>query len=243
MSAGLVVAVRSLFAFTVLLLFTRMLGKQHVGQLTLFDFAAAITIGSIAATMSVELENPTTNGLIGLSIWTLATLSLQFASAKWRPVHRMVTGEPLILVQNGKIMESAMAKARYAIDELKMQLRQMGVFEMADVEFAVLETNGALSVLRKAQEQPITPRDLQISTEYKGLPTELVVAGEIIQENLERIGLNQAWLKQALAAQGVKSVEQVDYAEINTRGELYVNARDDQPLLVHEGADRPGSQG
>jgi len=232
-----VVFVRGIIAFLTLLIFTRILGKQQVSELTFFDYIHGITIGSIAATLTTDLSSRAWPHWVGLATWTAAVWFLQWVSLRSRAVAKYINGEPVILIMNGQIMEKNLKKMRYTLDDLLIQLRHRGIFDLKEVEFALLETTGQLSVLKKSQYAPVTPHDLKIPTKYKGLSTELIYDGKVIDINLKRFNLDRAWLEQQLKAQGIQSPREVFLALLNTEGELYVNRYQDQGQPVTDLSD------
>jgi len=237
-----VVIFRSVLAFIFLLIYARILGKQQVAQLTFFEYVAGITIGSIASEMSVDLTSSVLPHAIGLTVWFLLPLSLQLVSAKSRLAGKVISGEPVIVIQNGKLLDKALRIARYRIDDLLEKLRSKGVFDISEVEFALLEANGDVSVLLKSQHRPVTPADLGLETKYEGLPTELVVDGEIQRQNLDNLGLSREWLMGELRRRGIGDARDVFYAALNTRGELYVDVYRDKLVKLQDASDYPGVQ-
>ncbi|NLW59790.1 MAG: DUF421 domain-containing protein [Firmicutes bacterium] len=237
MNEAAVVFVRGIIAFFILLIFARLLGKQQVSELTFFDYILGITIGSIAATLTTDLSSRAWPHWVGLATWTAAVWFLQWVSLRSRAVAKYINGEPVILIMNGQIMEKNLKKMRYTLDDLLIQLRHRGIFDLKEVEFALLETTGQLSVLKKSQYAPVTPHDLKIPTKYKGLSTELIYDGKVIDINLKRFNLDRAWLEQQLKAQGIQSPREVFLALLNTEGELYVNRYQDQGQPVTDLSD------
>lgn len=155
MNEVLVVVVRGIIAFFTLLIFTRILGKTEISQLTYFDYVNGITIGSIAATLTTNLNERALPEWVGLATWTGAVIIMQLIALKSRYLSKYLNGEPVVVIMNGQIMEDAMKKMRYHLNELLVQLREKGVFDISQVEFAVLETSGKLSVLKKSTYQPV----------------------------------------------------------------------------------------
>ena len=228
MNEAAVVFFRGIISFFTLLIFARILGKQQVSELTFFDYILGITIGSIAASLTTDLSSRAWPHWVGLATWTAAVWFLQWISLRSRAVAKYINGEPVILIMNGQIMERNLRRMRYTLDELLMQLRQQNIFDLKTVEFAILETNGKISVLRKSQFAPVTPADLNIPTQYEGLSIELIYDGRIIDTNLKRVNLDRTWLEKQLNAQGIKKPGEVFLALLNTEGELYVNRYQDQ---------------
>jgi len=221
------ILLRGLGAFIMVLIITRIVGKTQVGQLTVSDFINAIVIGSIAAAMVTDIKENAWYYTFGLALFGLLTIGAEYLAMKSRPARKLIEGEPTIVIHNGKILEDNMKKLIYHMDDLMMQLREKNVFNIADVEYAIAEPNGALSVLLKTQKRPLTPQDLQIPTKYEGVPSELVVDGVVILQNLKQNNLTEEWLYRELEKQGVKSVQEVAYASLDTDGKLYVDKRQD----------------
>ncbi|GAB6181872.1 DUF421 domain-containing protein [Desulfotomaculum defluvii] len=233
MEIYLEVALRAIGAYFSLLLVTRLVGKEQLGQLTASDFANAIAIGSIAAEMSFDHKENFIYYIIPIIIFGSLTYINNLLSLKFRPVRKLLEGEPVIVIQNGKILENNIRKERYNLDNLVMQLREKNVFNIANVEFAVLEPNGRLSVLIKSNRQPLTASDLNISTQYQGLSSEIIVDGKLIMKNLKQHGLTQQWLCEQLSLQGIHRIEDVSLASLDTSGNLYVDKyTDDLPQEI-----------
>lgn len=223
MNEAAVTFARGVIAFITLLIFTRVLGKQQVSQLTFFDYILGITIGSIAATLTTDLSSRAWPHWIGLVTWSAAVYFLQWLTICNRKISKYLNGEPIILIMNGQIMENNLTKIRHSMDELLGQLRNQGVFDIGVVEFAVLEINGQLSILKKSQHVPVTPQDLNLPTKYKGISTELIYDGLVIEANLQQANLDRTWLDNQLHALNIDSPSEVFLALLNAEGELYVD--------------------
>ena len=178
--------------------------------------------------------------LIALFIFSVLTYLMRYISLKSRAARKLLAGEPVVVIQNGKVMEQSMQRSHYSTDDLLMQLRTKGVFNIADVEFAVLEPNGRLSVLLKSHKMPATREDLQLDSQYQGLSSELIMDGEIIYQNLEQNNLDEAWLIGELSKQGIKSAEDVSLAILDTEGNLYVDQKQDSIQHDTKVQDDPG---
>ena len=217
MSISLLVFIRSMVAFIVLFIFTRIIGKQQVSQLTVFEYLVGITIGSIAAAMSIELEIQTLNGIVGIAVWALIPIGLAMINLKSPILRRYIEGEPKVLIRNGRIVDHNLRKERLDLDQLMMLLRQKNVFSMADVEFAILEVNGQLSVLPKADKKPLTPSDLKIPVQKEEFPLVVIKDGVINHQKLLEGGLDSIWLTGKLREQGINDIKEVMLAQINGR--------------------------
>ncbi|NSW83239.1 MAG: DUF421 domain-containing protein [Syntrophothermus sp.] len=215
-------------AFFGILVYTRILGKQQISQMTFYEYVTGITFGSIAAAIALDREANT-----GIFLWVLTVfVALNYftgvLTVKSRPMRKLIEGEPTILIHNGKILEHNMAKLRYDMENLMMQLREKNVFNIADVEFAVAENDGNLSVLVKSQKRPVTPADLNMPTRYEGIPSEIIVDGEVVYQNLKQNNLDEQWLIQELKKRGYNSPKDILYASLDTDGNLYIDERRDK---------------
>lgn len=222
------ILLRAVGAFAGVVLVTRLVGKSQVGQLTISDYVNGIVIGSIAAGLATDVKTSPWYYLLGLVVFTALTISTQWVGLKYRPARKFFGDEPTIVIHNGKILERNMRRMRYNVDDLMMQLREKGYFNIADVEFAVAEPNGSLSVLPKSDKKPVTPSDLGVPTKYEGIPSELIVDGVIIKQNLRQNNLTEEWLLKELERQGIYSVKDVIYAALDTEGRLYVDKKADE---------------
>jgi uncharacterized membrane protein YcaP (DUF421 family) len=223
-----VILIRSVWAFLLLLLMTRIMGKKQLSQLTFFDYCVGITIGSIAATMSVDQNVKIANGLISLLIWGLFPILLAVIGLKSRSFLHITDGKPAIVIKNGEILENSMKKNQLAIDELMMLLREKSVFKVADVEMAVLETNGELSVMKKTEQEPITPFMLGMKLEKEHAPTLLVADGHVLSKNLHTLGYTEEWLMGEMEKQGAFRIEDVFLAQVDSTGSLFIDMYKEQ---------------
>lgn len=221
--------IRIVIGFIGLLILTRIMGRKEISQMTSFHFVSAIAIGSIAANFVLGPSISIKHGLISLIGWTIFTLLIDIIDFKSMLIKKITSGEPVIVIKEGKIIEKALRKNRLDVDTLKALLRDKNIFNFSDVDYAIFETNGKLSVLPKEQKQPITKSDLELSNMPKNmfpLTTEVVSDGKIISENLTKLNLDVNWLHQQLLQAGVKSVEDVFYAEVQEGGSLFIDSKD-----------------
>lgn len=218
----LLVILRSILSFTFLLLMVRFIGKQQLSQLTFFDFISGITIGSIAAIAASDLT-AAWEPWLALTVWTALTLGVANLALFSRKFRKVVDGEPTVLIHKGKILEHNLGKVRYTVDDLRAQLRAKNAFAMADVEYAILETNGQLSVMKNPRKDIPIREDFLLLGEYTGLETELVVDGEVLYENLENLNKDEKWLREMLRAYGVEFASEVFYCSVDEKGKMYVD--------------------
>ncbi len=208
------------------LLILRLTGKREIGQLSPFDFVVAIIVAELAARPLEDPNMPLWYGLVPIGLLGLLEVVLSWLTLKSRGLRLFLYGHPQTIIKNGKLLRSEMKKSRYNLDDIMCQLREHGVANIQDVEMGVLECSGKMSIILKSQKRPITPEDLGLRTKYEGLPTILIMDGEIARENLRLIDLDEEWLLQRLREKGL-TVDEVLIATISTDGRLFINEKDD----------------
>lgn len=219
------IIIRSIIAFFVLFLLTRLMKSKQLSQLTFFDYVVGITIGSIAATMSVDKNIQIMNGVSSLIVWGLVPVLLSLISIKSRKFLRMTDGTPTIVIQNGQISEKALLKNQLAFEELMMLLREKDIFLLSDVEYAIFETNGQLSVLKKTDALPVTPKQLDLAIKPEPLPTFLIIDGVILYDNLKRINKDEKWLMNQLKKRGYNDATEIFVAQFDNKSELFISKK------------------
>lgn len=218
---------RGVVTISWLILLTKLMGQRQIGRMTLFDFIIAITIGSVTAG---GLNNSRTNLIsVLISITTLAVIDiiLSFISLKFSKIRRIIQGEPKILIKNGKILEQTLKNTRMNLDDLLLGLRRNKLANIGDVEFAILEPNGKISVIPKSQARPVKPKDINIDTNYEGYPVVIIEDGNILEDNLKKNNLDKEWLKDQLKNQDIDNENEVLAAILDTQGRLFINKKND----------------
>lgn len=223
------IIIRSFTAVIVLFILTRIMGKKQVSQLTFFDYIVGISIGSVAAVLAVDNTIVYSHGIASMVIWAIFPLLLSYISMKSIPARKLLDGKPTIIVQNGKLIEDNLKKIQLNINDVLEELRLNGAFNIADVEFAILETSGKVSVQFKSQKQPVTPSDLNIPTGYQGLSANVIIDGQIMHENLSLLRLDENWLIGELKKQNVSSSSEVLLASLDTNGKLHIDKKSNNP--------------
>lgn len=215
---------RTTGAFFAILFLARIIGKKQISQLTFFHYVTGITFGSIAAEISAQVETPFWDGFISLIWWTLLTVFVSYLSFKSKTLRVVFDDKPTIVIQNGVILSKALNKARLNLDELTMLLREQSIFSVADVEYAIFETNGNLSVMKKAPLAAATKQDVKVTaTPSTYIPTEVISNGKITYANLQQLNLTEDWLIKKLKKKNIDRIEQVYYAQVLENGSLYVS--------------------
>ncbi|MDP4092073.1 MAG: DUF421 domain-containing protein [Bacillota bacterium] len=220
---------RCLMSAVILFIFTRLMGKKSIAHLTPFDYIAGITLGSISGSFSIDKRVGYVHGIMGIAAWSLLAFAVSYLSMKSMKIRKITGSTPAVLIQNGKIVEKNLRRELFNINDFLEELRQKGVFNLADVEFALLETNGKISVQMKSQKQPLTPSDLNMDTGYQGLSLTLIADGEIIFDNLKQVNLDEGWLDQELRKRGIGTSKDVMLASLDTSGKLYIDMKNNDP--------------
>lgn len=227
MPEWLEITLRTLMAVVVLFLMTKLLGKRQVTQLSVFEYITGITIGSLAAYISLDLEANWYLGIVSLTVWVAVSLGIELLQVKSKTARNLIDGRATVLIKDGKILEDNLMKERLNSDELLDQLRQKNVFKAADVEFAVMEPNGELSVLLKKENQPLTPKHLGIKVSPEGEPQTVIMDGKRLDDPLAALGYSRQWLNTELDKLGV-AIENVYLGQADSYGQLYVDLFDDK---------------
>jgi uncharacterized membrane protein YcaP (DUF421 family) len=236
----LITSLRAFIAFVTLLIVTRVMGKKQISQLTFFDFIVGITVGSIAAILTTDLSVRPFPQWLAICEWVAFALIAEWIALKDRWWGKVLDGQPTIMVYKGKILEDNLAANRYRVDDLRGQLRQRGIFSLADVEYAILETNGELSVLKKPGLDPVSRDDLKLPPVPTGIAVELIQDSKVISQNLQEIGRDINWLSNELYKQGVTNLGQVAFASVGADGSLYVDKYQDELGSIINPGDYPG---
>lgn len=231
------IIIRSFFALVFLFILTRILGKKQISQLTFFEYVLGITIGDLAGTISTNVDFNFWHGVIAILVWVLIPLILEILTLKSKTLRLWFEGKETVVIQDGKILEDNLKKERYTGDELLSQLRTKNVFRMADVEFAVLEASGELSVLLKSELQPLTPKHFGMKQVREKQTQSVIMDGVIQDEPMAEAGRGRGWLHTELDKLGVTK-ENVFLAQVDTQGELTVDLYDDK-LKVPQPIERP----
>ena len=195
------VILTALLSVVALFIITKIMGHKQVSQLDFFDYVSGITIGSIGAELATELEAPY-KPLIALAIYGLASLVLNFLAHKIPRTRKYINGTPTILMNQGKIYRKNLKKAKLDLSEFMLLCREQGYFDLDEIQLAVFEHNGKLSILPKAANRPVTPEDLKITAKATHIGVEVIMDGCVIGDNLSRAGKDEKWLELQLRAQG-----------------------------------------
>ncbi|WP_032120591.1 DUF421 domain-containing protein [Clostridium amazonitimonense] len=221
----LYVFIKSIVTFIVLLLLARLMGRKQLSQITFFDYIVGITIGSIAGSGIIESNIDIYDTIIALMVWGALPIITGYINLKNMHIRKLIESDPVIIIQNGIVNEKNMRKVRYNIGDLLMQLREKGVFDLNEVEFALLEAHGELSILKKPCNREVTLKDLNIKGEYKGLTIEVILDGVILKSHLNIINKDEKWIFNQLKNKGIQDIKEVIYAGYTCDGRLEIIER------------------
>lgn len=197
------VAVTSLVSLAALFLLTKLMGNKQVSQMNLFDYIIGITIGSIAAEMATELDTPE-NALLAMAVYAVAAVCISVLTNKSLAARRVMTGKPLVLMDGGVLYRENLKKAKMDLGEFLMFCRIGGFFDLNQIQTALLEHNGTVTFLPVEMQRPATPADLSMQPEQTLLQTPVILDGEALPGNLQRVGKDMTWLMGQIRRQGYK---------------------------------------
>ncbi len=221
----LILTIRAVILYFLVVLIVRIMGKHQIGQLQPYELVITIMISELASIPMQDPDIPLINGIVPILTLLFLQISLSFLSLKSEVAQRLICGGPSILIENGKINEPELTRLRFNLNDLLEQLRLKDVPNIANVEYAILETSGKLSVITKSQRRSLSPEDLKLETEYEGMPTSLIIDGVLKKENLSRVKLDETWLKNELQKFGLKKWQDVFLASLDTTGKLFLQPK------------------
>ncbi|MBE0068173.1 DUF421 domain-containing protein [Thermoanaerobacterium thermosaccharolyticum] len=218
----LIIFFRTLILYFLVVVVMRIMGKQQIGQLQPYELVVAIMIADLVAVPMQNKGIPLLTGIIPIFTLLISQLFLSYISMKSLRGREMICGKPTVLIDKGKILTKELQKERYNINDLLEELRVMGYPNIADVEYAILETNGCLSVIPKVDKRPVTPNDLNLTPQYEGLPLPIIIDGNIIHQNMKIANVDMKWLNDQLKMWNVNNIENVILASLDPNKVLTV---------------------
>ncbi|MEG6572321.1 DUF421 domain-containing protein [[Clostridium] cellulosi] len=218
------VVIRSICAYIILLIVYKLMSRKFLSQLTYFDFIVGVLLGAIAARISLGAANSLLLGIISAAVIVLLVLLSEWLDFKSFRFFKAIDGTPVVVICNGEIIDGNLKKLRISMSRLLEMLREKNFFNVGDVNFAIIESDGRLSVIPKSAERPVVLSDIDKTEQEAKLPVDLIMDGKLIPENLAEAGLDEQWLISQLAPKNLK-VENIFYAALTTSGELYVSPK------------------
>lgn len=202
------VILTAILSVAALLIITKIMGHKQVAQLDFFDYISGITMGSIGAELATELENPE-RPLIALAVYCLVSIVLNLLTQKMPRTRKYVNGTPTILMNDGKLYRENLKKSKLDLSEFMMLCREQGYFDLDEIQTAMFEYNGKLSVLPKAENRPLSPQDMKVKAKMTHVGVEVIMDGRLMGENLSRMGRDENWLKKQLRAEGYQDAKAI----------------------------------
>ncbi len=218
----LTICYQALFSIIALMILTKFMGYRQVSQFSMFDYINGITIGSIAAEMAIDLEGNFMKPFVAMVVYTIVVILLSKLSQKSIKLRRLINGKAIMIYQNGQIYNENLRKAKMNIDEFLVECRVNGYFDLSQIDSAVLEPNGKISILPVAKDRPATPKDLGIEPTQEEIFANIIIDGKVMPENLKHIGRDMNWLNQKLDGQNIKKTEDVFLAICDKQDNFYV---------------------
>lgn len=202
------VVLTSILSVVALFIITKIMGHKQIIQLDFYDYIIGITIGSIAAELATELEQPW-KPLIAMLIYGIISIGLSILTSKLPKMRKYINGSPTIIMNNGKLYRDNLKKAKLDLSEFMVLCRQSGFFNLNDIQTAIFEYNGKLTILPVSDKRPVTPADINLMPPAEYICTEVIMDGRIIDGNLKRMGLDTNWLQKQLETQGYKNAKEI----------------------------------
>ena len=230
------VILRALISLIALFSVTKLLGKKQVSQLSLFDYVIGISIGNFAAEMTTDLDLPYTHGVVAVLIFGLVAYLVSVFTMKSISLRRFFIGTPTVLIQEGKILMKGLKQVKFDINDLLEECRGNGYFDISQIEYALMEANGKLSILPKGENLPVTIKDMNIKPEKQSLCANVIIDGKIMYTNLKNMNKDKKWLVQELKIKGYKTFENILLATLdnNEKVTVYEKNNDIEPLVILE---------
>lgn len=219
--------VRVLIIYILVLIIMRLMGKRELGQMQPFELVIAIMIADLASVPMADTGIPITNGIIPILALLLIQLIISLINLKSINGRKIICGVPAILIYRGKIDEKVMKKEKFTVNELQERLRQNNIFNIGDVEYAILETSGQVTVIQKPEKRNTIPEDFGMLPEYEGIPYDLVIDGKVMYENLKAIGRDYTWLKKQVEKFKIKP-EQALVVTFDGKGQIFCQAKEEK---------------
>lgn len=216
----LITFLRTILLYIIVLIVMRLMGKREIGQLQPFELAISIMIADLASTPMADTGIPITNGIIPILALLVMHLLISMINMKSIKARSILCGKPSILIYRGKINEKVLKQERFTVNELEERLRGNNIINIGDVEYAILETSGQITVIEKPEKRNVTLGDLKINAEYEGIPYDLVVDGKVMYENLKILNKDYNWLKKQVSKFGIEP-KQALIVTIDGKGKIF----------------------
>lgn len=229
MSDFLNICFRTVLVLIILFFITKMMGKKQISELNFFDYVVGITIGSIAADISLDIEKDMIAGIAALFIYGFISYIISFVSIKSILARRFFIGVPTVLVEKGKIIESGLKKSKIDVNDLLMEARENGYFNLDEIDYALMEVNGNISFLPKEKEKPVTKRDMKIKCSNEGLTVNAIIDSKYMVNNMKAINKDKEWLDHELKVNGYDNYDNILLATIDNNYKVTIYEKNVKP--------------
>ena len=229
MNECLNIASRTIVMAVIIFFLTKLLGKKQISQLSFFDYIVGITIGSTVADISLDVEKNFIGGIISLVIFVIIAYFISIITMKSITARRFLTGVPTVLVEKGKIIESGLKKCKLDVNELLAEARIEGYFDIEEIDYALMEINGAISFLPKEKDKPVTKKDMKVKLDKNGLTASVIIDGVYMENNMTAIGKDKEWLDHELKVQGYNDYNEILLATIDVNNKVTIYRKDVRP--------------
>ncbi|MCI6265598.1 MAG: DUF421 domain-containing protein [Erysipelotrichaceae bacterium] len=213
---------RTILVLVILFVLTKWMGKKQVSQMNMYDYLIGITIGSIAADISLDIEKNVIAGVISLAIYSLSGVLVTYLTLKNMNLRRFLCGVPTILIENGNIIEKNLYKEGIDLNDLQEEARQNGYFDLSKINYAILETSGKVSFLASAREEPVTRGDMKVKVKDESLSANLIIDGTLLEKNLEQMKKDKSWLEKELNNRGYKDYKNILLMTLDNNGKITI---------------------
>ena len=229
MNECLNIGIRTIIIAIIIFFLTKLLGKKQISQLSFFDYIVGITIGSTVADIALDIEKNFIGGVVSLLIFVMIDYLISMITMKNITARRFLIGVPTVLVEKGKIIESGLKKCKLDVNELLAEARIEGYFDIDEIDYALMEINGAISFLPKEKEKTVTKKDMKIKLDKSGLTVNGIIDGEYMPNNMKAIGKDKEWLDHELKVQGYDDYDKILLATIDTNYKVNVYRKGVKP--------------
>lgn len=229
MNECLNIGIRTSVIAVIIFFLTKLLGKKQISQLSFFDYIVGITIGSTVADIALDIEKNFMGGVVSLVIFVMIDYCISMITIKNIKARRFLIGVPTVLVEKGKIIESGLKKCKLDVNELLAEARIEGYFDIDEIDYALMEINGAISFLPKEKEKPVTKKDMKIKLDKNGLTVNAIIDGEYMLNNMKAVGKDKEWLDHELKIQGYEDYDDILLATIDTNYKVNIYRKGVKP--------------
>lgn len=226
------VVFRALVSLVALFLVTKLIGKKQVSQLSLFDYVIGISIGNFAAEMTINLESEEVYGILAVVIFGGIAYLVSILSIKSIKLRRFFMGTPTILIEHGKILQDSFYKVRYDINDMLEQCRIKGYYDISEIEYAIVEANGELSIMPNGSNRSVTIKDMNLKVEKQGLCANVIIDGKIMYHNLKVINKDEVWLNKELKLHG-KKIEDIILSTVDINDKIVFYERNKKGKILN----------